>query len=188
MHTGVTIKFDNDLDDIMAFARYHREHSPHLQRVRKWTYSIIILICVVFASLVLILIGSEILHVLIFAIVMIAVFAVLAVLGILPGRPGRSGRFDKFMVQRLLREGANKTTFGTKELEIADAGLVGRSSYVDETIAWQAVERVAENKNYAFIYISATTALVIPRAKVTEGDCDSFVEAVKQKLTTSRTA
>jgi hypothetical protein len=94
----------------------------------------------------------------------------------------RQPRSEVCLLRRLLREGQNIGTFGPKELEITDAALVGHSLHADSTLAWAAVERVAENKRYAFIYISATEAYVIPRAKVKEGDYDSFVEAVKQKL------
>lgn len=84
--------------------------------------------------------------------------------------------------RRLYSEGTNKNILGRQILDLDNDGLVIRSESGEEHTNWSAVERIETTPDYAFVYIGAISAHVIPRAKVVEGNFAEFVESVQQIL------
>jgi hypothetical protein len=165
------IRYENSLADLVAFNRYHCEHSPTVRRTRgrvTWVLPFCILIFVVPLSLMerapgLLAAG--------------ATFATLYAL-IAPEFFRRS--IDR-QARKLYSEGVNKSTLGEHELELTEGDLIERTLYGEQRTRLQAIERVVTDNGYSFVYLSAVMAHVIPHDAVLEGDYEVFIERIKQK-------
>jgi hypothetical protein len=83
-------------------------------------------------------------------------------------------------VRRLYRERKNPFASGTHYLSAGEHGLVARGPDGEATIKWSAVDRVVTTPNHAFIYLSAVSAIVVPRRSVVSGNLDVFLHEVRQ--------
>jgi hypothetical protein len=114
-----------------------------------------------------------------------AVFGVVILGGlsvwILAGNSRRMGR----IARNLFREGKNKGFLGVRELEINDYGLLAKSEYSEGKIAWTMIERIGSTPDYTFIFTGATKAIILPKARVTEGDYDAFVAELTSRVAQS---
>jgi hypothetical protein len=175
--TAMKIRYENTLEDMIAFSRYHSKNSPMMQRSRMLMYWVVgPLVIVVIFGLFVVATGQDFL--LLSGAIALALYLAAVPFLITKVRTA----FHDRLARRLYAEGANKGAYGPKQLELTEAGLIGRSEFSEATIAWPVVERVASTIDYTFIYFSAVAALVIPRAAVSEGDYEVFVEAVRQKV------
>lgn len=68
---------------------------------------------------------------------------------------------------------------GVAPLTISDRELKEESSGGSQTTRLEAIEKIAETREQAYIYVSAITAHVIPRDRVSKGDVDSFLAALR---------
>ena len=84
--------------------------------------------------------------------------------------------------RKIYSEDANKRLLGERELELTETSLRAKSQYGEGTLLLDAVEKVISTEKHTFIYVGTADAFVIPRAAVTEGDYDAFVEAVRQRV------
>lgn len=166
------IRFENTIDDIIAFNHYHCEHSPLVRRVRAR----------VRLNIALVSIG-------------VAVVAAYATgnYSILAGGAAAAAWFAwtvKFWFQRsmdrqarkLLTEGVNKSVICVHELELIGDDLIERTPFNESRSRLAVVERVVTDGAYTFIYVSAMSAHVIPHDAVTEGDPVAFADALKKKI------
>ena len=165
------LRYENSLDDMIAFNRYHCAHSP---TVKKTIYTSM------FWVLVLVLIGSlfispteEFSRPIITAGAIVFAGLLIVVL-----RYNYSVTMDR-QVRRLYSEGMNKGTICQHELQVDESGLVERTEFNEIRHSWQGIERIAETDEYAFIYISAVAAHVIPKYSVSAGDSDEFLTRAK---------
>ena len=71
---------------------------------------------------------------------------------------------------------------GEHELDITDSGLRLRFDNIEMKVAWSVIERVEITPEYAFLYISPTSAHVVPLSRITNGDVDAFVAELKGNL------
>ena len=165
------LRYDNGLDDCIAFQSYHLAHSPHWKRVTVMFRWGIAGLFFVFAAL----------RALSQSWVAVLVWCGVGVLWILM-LPGFMLRSAKRNARKLYGEGTNKGWTGWHELEITDEGLVERTEASEQRTRWSAIERLGMTPDHMFVYVSALTAHVIPRASILEGNYESFVEGLKKKL------
>ena len=85
-------------------------------------------------------------------------------------------------VQRTYETWKNRTTVGSRQLELTPEHLNEKNAYGHSQTAWRAIERVESDDECAYIYLSAAQAHIIPKARVTEGDFDQFVSAARDAL------
>jgi hypothetical protein len=85
-------------------------------------------------------------------------------------------------VRKLFREGANKSLIGPHELELLGGELISRSPFSESKMRLEAVERIAFDGRYTYIYVGALTAHVIPQDSVWDGDLEAFSEALQREL------
>jgi hypothetical protein len=71
-------------------------------------------------------------------------------------------------------------------MELTDSGLVYRTPAGESVRRLEALGRVAVTANYAFIYVSALSAIVVPRDAVTAGDFDQFIAAVAERVAAAK--
>lgn len=68
-----------------------------------------------------------------------------------------------------------------QELEFRPNGIWAKSDSYRGEIPWNAIERVVENKNYLFLYLSEEDAIIIPRSEVESGvDWEELLDCIKE--------
>jgi hypothetical protein len=162
------ITFDVIPDDLLAFTAHHYEYSPAMRRSLRGM-QIAGAAVILLSSLVLARTENSATH-----IVVGAVAAVVWIIGYPSYRRWSLMRY----ATRMFGEGSNNAVLGTHRLDLRDEGIACSSPNSESVVKWPAVERVVATDEYAFLYMGATQAMVIPRARVTEGNFDAFVEAV----------
>jgi hypothetical protein len=169
---AMRIRYENSIEDLVAFNRYHCNHSPTVRRAR--------LLAMCFWMAVALGAGA--------AVALIAkepVVGAAGVIGAVVGlllTPGAFRRQTDRAVRRLLKEGANKAVLGSHELELVGDELVERTPFGETRMRIEAVERVVSDGGYTFIYVSAVGAHVIPHSAVSEGDPAAFVKTLRQRM------
>lgn len=172
------IKYRIELDDIVAFNRYHIDHSAAMRRT-KWL--------LMWGSGTAILASTSALAVLDNSIILFVLGVAGAILGVLLLQRLWTSSHEK-QVRRLYSEGANKRILGVHELELGEDRLTERSDTGGQETVFSAVERIVTTDGHAFIYIASVIAHVIPRSKVIEGDIEAFVGAVQLNCPGAQTA
>lgn len=165
------IRYENSLEDLVAFNRYHCDHSPTLRQM-KWLLIWAFPLCILLVAVPLTLLAG--------ALEMSAAAAAIAALYALV-MPGVFRRSVDWQTRKLYSEGANKGVLGEHELELTGDDLIERTPYGEQRMQLQAIERVATAGGYTFIYLSAIMAFVVPQDAVLDGDYEAFVERIKQR-------
>jgi 4-amino-4-deoxy-L-arabinose transferase-like glycosyltransferase len=166
------LRFENRLDDIFAFNRYHWQTSTVLRRAQRRP---LVGVAVVWLA------GAVVLAALEQSPLVLAAGAVLTALGV--GLTYLLTVWRQRQVTRqLLAEGANKSLYGWHELELDGDQLTKRSLYMTTTMDLRLIEQIAETPQHAFIYISGISALIVPRRDVADGDYEDFMEELRSRL------
>jgi hypothetical protein len=67
------------------------------------------------------------------------------------------------IVAGMVSEGQNRGLFSRHRVTISPEGVTDSGEFGQSSTAWRAVERVACNGDYAFVYANALTAIIVPR-------------------------
>lgn len=164
--------YTDTVDDLVAFHLYHYDHDRG-QRAMQTLVSLIPAIIV----LVFVLLESRQGHTPVMGLVGVGVAVVLAVV------------MRRFLRQRMAQtarrayaQGRGRRTLGRHQLKLTDEGLVERAGKETYTTPWSAITQVVETADAVYIYCGRTAGMVIPRARVRQGDLVAFVEAVRAHL------
>jgi hypothetical protein len=179
-------RYEQTLQDLIAFNRFHFAHSPALRFQRAanalaaWSVPIALLILFLpsIAQLAREKDREEFTIMFIALSILAGIAALISVAWVWLIRRVNAWSFDR-RIGRMLREGANKAVLGPHELELTDARLIERSAYSEMATNLEAVERVVNTGEHAFIYFGSMTTYVVPRG-ITDGDYTGFIEAVVQ--------
>lgn len=171
------IRYDVTLDDVVALNHHHIRHSPFVRRrmtFLRWLLPGVLL--AYFLAVATVRSPTPAM-----AVWMPAGWVAVSVVWMLV--------FPRLMrwksarqVRQLYAEGKNQGMVGPHELELTGDELIHRSSVSESRLRCSAIERVDTDGGYTFLYVSATSAHIIPHAAVTEGDPEAFADAVRQKL------
>jgi hypothetical protein len=169
---GMQLRFEIAIDDIMAFYRYHFAHSPTIRNQKLLLIAFVAAIAIT-ASLI---IDSEVERTtqVIYAIVFTVVFGAYFHF--------RHGTSLEKQAKKLIAEGKNDGMLGTHQLTIEENALCEKTDVNETRHAWSAIDRVEETEDHAFIYISSIQAHVIPKHQISQGDYDSFIANVRQRV------
>jgi hypothetical protein len=170
------IRYENTIEDMVAFIFHHYDHSPAQRRIRAKSIW-----------------GTAVFFLLLFSLpawaaqdhgwlIVGAVIAALWVL-IIPRVIRRSLAGN---VRRVYEEGRNKSAIGPHELELAEDGLIERTPYGESIAWWHGIEKVVSEDDYTFIYLTAVSGHVVPRDAVSEGNYEAFVDAVEEQVALNR--
>jgi hypothetical protein len=161
MQSAMTAEYELTKEDWSAFNFYHHFHSPTARRqyLRAWISSVLVvlLVCLgvsVLASLNSPTPGSTFLS-------LLPLYS--GVLFCLLWFPWAYRRKVNKIVAGMIGEGRNRTLFGKQRVTISRDSISRSSDFDQTTIAWSAIERVVKGKDYAFVYTSALTAIIVPR-------------------------
>jgi hypothetical protein len=146
------IEFTLTPDDAAAFQRYHFKTSHTSRR-----YYLIRFIYGTLASVLLFVVFSGwknvwgILGVLVFWLVYLLMIPLSTRLNI------------NAFVKRLKKEGKNTALWGRHRITINEQELLASSEVEESHLRWAGIERVTENDDYIFIYVTTVSAHVIPK-------------------------
>ncbi len=81
------------------------------------------------------------------------------------------------IITRMVSEGKNRALFGRHRVALSAEGITEAGELSQSATAWAAVERVSRHENYAFVYTSALSAIIVPRrAFATAAEFEQFVK------------
>ncbi|HXX95274.1 MAG TPA: YcxB family protein [Planctomycetota bacterium] len=169
------IEFDFTKEDRVAFNVYHLEHSPTHRRNR-WT-------SLLWASAV-----------------WVVLWGVLVATNESPGRAARAlwpllmfvpvyafiypplrRRHARRIIDRILDEGQNRAVLGRKRVTMTSVDLTAGDDMKSTTARWDAVERIEVTEAYAYIYISGSEAVILPRrAFPTDDEFQDWIEIARK--------
>lgn len=166
------IKYNVLMDDLIAFNKFHYEHSASARR-SNLIFGVIFPLGIFIWSCIEGLFkgswSSPIIGGVIGGLLMLWIFG------------GRRRRFEK-AARKILSEGSNKGAVGEHELELAENGLIEKSEYGEARFSWDIVERLGFTPDYTFIYTGSSSGIIIPKAGVIEGDYEELGGTLKRKV------
>ncbi len=71
------------------------------------------------------------------------------------------------MTKKMIEEGDNKGILGTHEVEMTEDHLRTKEPGSESSIIWSVVSKVEETPEFFFLYNTAISAVVIPKAEIT---------------------
>jgi hypothetical protein len=78
----------------------------------------------------------------------------------------------------MVNEGKNRDLFGPHRVEISPEGVTEVRPFGQSSTAWQGIERVTRHDDYAYLYINALAAIIVPRRAFPNPQAfEEFVEA-----------
>jgi hypothetical protein len=176
--TFVKIRYENSIEDLVVFNRYHWDHSSRSRRTK------LVLLSVPPLLVLLPAVGGA-LWVQIPWPYVVGATVVLVVLYLLVA-PGAFNRALERQVRRMYGRGANAAILGEHELELTETNLIERTPEEESLLELSAIERVASTPTHTLIYLNRSQAHVIPRDAVLEGDYDEFVAALVSAVPDAR--
>jgi len=168
--SGVEVEYEVTMEDMVEFNRYHMAHSPTVRRTLR---SARLLASAAFVGIGILISVAE------GTFTGLAAFGLVSVLWFLL-MPAFIVRRTIKNVRRMLSEGENRGLLGKCTLSIAVDGLRVVRETGESTFAWCAVERIVTSERHVYIYVGATSALVIPKdAFADPAGCEWFVERAR---------
>jgi hypothetical protein len=156
----MTVEYELTESDLNAFNRYHHFHSPTARRqyLRSW----------IAPALIMFVIWLVIWH--------LAdrergtpVQTFLDLLPLLSGVPIYLVLFPWWyrrkvsqIISGMIGEGKNRGLLGRHQVSVSPDGINESGEHGQSFTDWRAVERVARDKEYAFVYLNALAAIIIP--------------------------
>lgn len=171
--SSVQLSYENSIDDAVAFSVYHCKHSPVLRRRRitliallvLWIFGVNFWAYGGFSNLAAILLYS-------LEYVGVAALSILLLRWLLGDR----------LIRKQYAGDKNRGFLGRHELEIVEEGLKFRTAYSEGKFAWGMIERIASLPDYTFIYTGTASALIIPHARITEGNYSAFLQELGRRF------
>jgi hypothetical protein len=168
------IAYDVRLEDALAFSRHHYDHSPLIRRpvfVRRVVFTVLG-ICFAAAGFFV----SDVWY----SFLSWEVGAILILGGLVFGPWCWRWQYMRQM-KSIYRGGKNAGMLGPKVLEIAGDDLVATNVAGQSRTNISALERIESDDDYAYIYVSAIHAHVVPFVS-TEGDLAAFVALLEGRM------
>jgi hypothetical protein len=177
------IRFETTIDDVVAFNRYHLAHSPAWRR-QVWKQMLTvpaILACLfLFAWYNNERVGDmppdqvpTLYWSLGIAFVVLSVIWAGFIRWYLSWSVARNTR-------RFLAEGANRVSFGWREMELANNRLIVETELTHMSLDLRAVEKIVGDDQYTFVYTGASQAYYIPMNLYPEEEYRQFVAELRE--------
>ena len=174
-----SIQFTIEIEDMVAFNEYHYIRTPTgIKRMfqRRVAFSVPIAILLLFLGSMMHRDQSWI-----FGIWFPPVLAFMGVLAYnyLELNYLKSPTYFRNKIRKFYSIADNKSVLGEHNLRVAREGFVSATKYLETRMSWGALDRIETDSNYTYLYISAVNAIIIPHAKITEGDFPALLQAIK---------
>jgi len=165
------IEFEVRPEDIAVFARFHFKASRTLRRAMLLQKVLLVLAFVI--SVTGWLRSPESLG--------YPVLAAACILGFIWIMYGEPRRYVRNML-RMRGEGKRGNDPVYSEMTMHDDGLSVADRIAQARVSWDGIEKVEVLEDHCLLYVSGTSALIIPRATVTVGDYEAFVTGLTNRL------
>lgn len=175
----MTVEYEMTPDDWVAFNLYHHRRSPTARRryLRSWFFAagVWLLGCLALWHLADRGRGTPLQTFLALLPLFIAVPIYLV------WYPWAYRRNLRRTVAGMVSEGRNRRLFGRHRVTISPRGIAECGEFGESTTAWQAVERVVSAGEYAYVYLNAVAAIVVPRRAFADPEeFDKFVRTAQE--------
>jgi len=78
-----------------------------------------------------------------------------------------------------------KGLIGQHELTLTDAGMISKSANSETTRKWNSLFRIRSTRNYLFLYINETSAIIVPkRYFASPGEASGFEQTIRERAKT----
>ncbi len=170
----MTVEYEMTPEDWVAFNLYHHRRSPTARRRYLWSWlfpaGVWLFVCTALWHLADRGRGTPLQTFL--ALLPLFVAAPIYLLWY----PWAYRRNLRRIVAGMMSEGKNRRLFGRHRVTISPDGIAESGEFGQSTTTWQAVERVVPDGEYAYVYLNALAAIVIPRrAFANPAQFDEFV-------------
>jgi hypothetical protein len=172
------IRYENTLEDLVAFNRYHCHNSPAARRERAIN---------LWGGIALGLAGTAVVSAVLKEPYTLLGGLCASALWLLVARYYSDWWTDR-RARKQYGEGENKGVLGTHELELTPDSLIEKTQYGGTVTALEAIEKLDSSDRYTFIYVSAVSGYVIPHDAVSEGSHEAFVAELRRRLQGTRAA
>lgn len=163
------IRYRNTLEDMIAFSKYHHSHSDIFRkRKRRATVHLPIVLLILMIILFALERNVE---------TAVGGFVFVAFCAFFFHRAYTTGLYKTI---RHTYEEEDATAFICEHtLEMNDEVIIEKTDINERRDRWLGVQKVETDNDYAFIYVGALQAHVIPRKNIIEGNFDEFIEAAR---------
>jgi hypothetical protein len=163
--------YDVSLDDAVAFAVHHHQTSPLLRRRRHFLRLGLSMLLAIIAATVGGLLNRPLIGLmgLAFALAFWFVF------------PWRYLRGLRESVTRLYGEGKNVDLLGPTRLVLDDEYLTETTPTREVRTRWAAVERCVDTPTHLFVYVTGSTALIVPKRSLGPGEVERLVAEIEKR-------
>jgi hypothetical protein len=172
------IEFERSSDDLIEFALFHAAHSPSVRRQ-------LFLEQITCALLIFFLAAG---HASIFTHEVMPLPVIFGLLGGGLGYfvfPPINRSFTVHRIRSLAKEGDSSATLGHLSVALFPEGIFSITRAGESRLDWSAIKRLAQNDRYLFIYLSATSAWVIPKKAFPDDETlrefTDFIQAHRQQ-------
>ncbi len=176
MDDHVRIRYENSIEDVVAFLEFHTDSSPQVRRSRllgMWVVPAVLMVGATIAAVAQHRIGWVV-QGMIYGALYLLIYCWLY------------RRNQRRALEALQTEGRNDAVLCEHILVITPEGLVERTPVSESRLAWSALEKVERTEAYTFVYTQAQGAHVIPRDSLIEGDHDRFIGALEEAMARHR--
>jgi len=84
-------------------------------------------------------------------------------------------------VRKILLNGDNSGILGSHEVIFNDDGVTHIQPQSEEKVLWAGIKKVEENDDYFFLFVTAISALIIPKKKI-EKDLNAIVDILDENI------
>lgn len=164
------IEFTLTPQDIVAFNRYHYMNSPALRRSYwrgfLWGAVAAIMLFIMFS-------GWKSWWNALFPVLFLLIYMILFPLSV--------RRNINALGRRMQTEGKNRGVWGKHYIRIDEQELFEKTDVGESRWRWIGIERVVENNEYIFIYVSTTSAHAIPKRCFSSSEqAEAFYQTAKK--------
>ncbi|MFC2095814.1 YcxB family protein [Candidatus Bipolaricaulota bacterium] len=159
------LTYEVEIKDIVAFNRFFLRNSPVL-RAQRIKY---LLFCLSFFAVIG---GGQSLR--LRSLLSLTIWVVAASL-FSAAYLIYSHRISRRRVLKLHPKDENRSMLCEHELEIGEGGVIERTPLGERLDAFEAITKIEQTDEHAFIFIGSSQAHVVPRNGVKEGDFDAFM-------------
>lgn len=154
-------------DDVAYLNHYHAQKSPTIRHARLRGAALLVFLGMV----VLMVAPSALLGLSVCTGLMVSAAMIAA------RKNGRPSRQQYEHIRRLFEEGNNRALFGPHRMLLHEDRLEVITEYSRGEVRWEGVERIEEDEQYIFIYVSALNAYVVHKKYFFSGhDAQRFIE------------
>lgn len=87
-----------------------------------------------------------------------------------------------------LRASGALVASGNHSASLQDQGVKHVAPHGETMLSWDMIQQIELTDSQALVYVTALSALIIPRSGVTEGDYDAFIAALKERFDRQRSS